>query len=357
MMKIAVLLFCCLVWTAAARADAVRLQIVGPDKKPVAGAQVRVLESSAFWEERSTEAPLELVSDAEGKIAFETKNPLIAPKFEAGMAPVAGNTIYARIIAPQMAVASQALKVGDNEITLQAGQDWGGAVLDEDQKPVAGVKIVLNGFGIPGEASSVYFPRALRFETTTGEDGKWSFSNVPRERRAVIQVIDPRFVREALNLSLVTAAPPLFLERGATIKGRLLAPDGTPAADVPLFPGGNGGYATDDFRTAPDGTFVLSGLAPGDFYLQSLNYGRREKSLPFLIEPKNVKSLKIGETRDIGDWKAETGVLVKGKVVESGANTPVAEAYVSLWGRGNGQGTSDKNGEFSFRASDDASQG
>ncbi len=356
MMKIALSLFCCLVWTAAARADAVRLQIVGPDKKPVAGAQVRVTESSGAWEERKMEAPLELVSDEAGTVAFESKSSLAAPpKDERLAAPTA---VFARILVPGMVVATQNLVAGDNEIALQAAQTWGGVALDEEQKPVAGVKIVLSGFSADGGGKSTALGKSMQLETTTGEDGKWSFSNVPRAGTARVGVEDPRFVRETLNLSLAAAAPPVFLERGATIKGRLLTPDGTPAAGVPLHPGGSSGYiSADDFRTAPNGTFVLTGLRPGDFYLQSINFGRRDKPLPFLIEPKNVKALKTGEVRDIGDWKTEIGILVKGKVVESGANTPIAQANISLYGRGNGRGTSDKNGEFSFRASEDASQG
>ncbi len=43
-----------------ARADTVRLQIVGPDKKPVANAQIRVVESSGDWRNRKVEAPREL---------------------------------------------------------------------------------------------------------------------------------------------------------------------------------------------------------------------------------------------------------------------------------------------------------
>jgi hypothetical protein len=122
-MRIALSLFCCVLWTVSARADAVRLQIVGPDKKPVAGAEVHVVESSGVWWERKTDAPLQMSSDAEGKVAFESRNPLVAPKIEPLSTPIGGNVLFARIIAPGMAVAGQQLKAGDNEIALQAGQN------------------------------------------------------------------------------------------------------------------------------------------------------------------------------------------------------------------------------------------
>jgi len=240
-------------WALGARADAVRLQIVGPDGKPVAGALVRVVESSGSWQERKAETPLELTGDENGKVAFESKNSLVEPTKPQRFGP--SNVVYARVIAPGMAIAAQDLKAGDNEIKLQAGQTWGGIALDDDQKPVANAKIVLNGFGAEGEAKAVYFPKGLQLETPTGADGKWSLGNLPRGGSARVVVINPRFVREALELPLsAMGAPPLFLERGASIKGRLLTPDGQPAADVPLYPGesGNDGFGFNDFRTAAD---------------------------------------------------------------------------------------------------------
>jgi hypothetical protein len=166
----------------------------------------------------------------------------------------------------------------------------------------------------------------------------------------------PRFAYESLQLPIkAVGAPPLFLELGGTIKGRLLTPDGQPAADVPIYPGGADFSARDrDYRTASDGTFQFSSLRAGDFNLQKLDFGGRDKALPFIVRSKQVKALKAGETRDIGDWKTETGILVKGKVVESGAKTPVPYASISL---SQAQSQSDKNGDFSFRAPDDVSHG
>jgi hypothetical protein len=351
-------LFLVAVGALSAQADAVRVQIIGPDKKPVAGAQIRVVEWSGRWHDPNTEAPREFSSDADGKVAFESKNPLVEPKREPPMRGlIGGNTLLARILAPGMEFVAQTLKAGDNEITLQAGKSWGGVALDEDQKPVVGAKVLINQFSGEGEPQAMYLPSELHLETTTDEAGKWNFDHIPRGGTAQISVADPRFVREPLWVSLrAPSAPPIFLERGAVIKGRLLAPDGQPAAGISLYPGGRGAYyfSDDDFRTAPDGSFLIASLPPGNYYLQNNHLGN-SKSLPFIIEPKNVQLLKAGETRDIGDWKTESGILAKGKVVDIATKKPIAGANAGLGGpRARGEGVSDANGEFAFRASEDA---
>ncbi len=378
-MKISALFLALVGFSFRVQADAVRLQIVGPDKKPLAGAMVRVLESSGNWSDRKTEPVRDFSSDEGGKVAFETKNALPKPiktkPTEAENAPdeeepmASPSMVSVRVMVPGMAMTSRLIRASDTEIGLQNGGSWGGVALDDKQQPVAGVKIVLSALISPvkNEADKEaarsddfggYFPKELEVEAVTGADGKWNFDSMPRQGSARIAVKDARYIRDQLTLPLDGGqAPPLFLERGAVIRGRLLAPDGTPAAGVVLHPGGSGSFSLDeDLKTAADGRFELPGLRAGDYYVQNIDFGGRGKKYPFIIEPKSVTGIQTGETRDIGDWKTELGILVKGKVVESGVKTPVANANISLWGRGNGQGQSDKNGEFSFRASDDASQ-
>ncbi|HEX8463397.1 MAG TPA: carboxypeptidase-like regulatory domain-containing protein, partial [Abditibacterium sp.] len=337
--------------SASARADAVRLQIVGPDKKPVAGARVRVLEYEGYQPDGRAVA-LDLVSDGDGKIAFQTKKPLTV--LDKKLRPASPQKVFymvsTRVLAPGFAVATPRLHAGDNSLTLDAGATFGGAVFDEEQRPVAGIKIVARSFSDAKNSARVYLPGALQLETRSDAAGNWSFDSVPRAGMMAIEAVSPRFVREWLQVSLAApSAPPLYLERGATIKGRLLRPDGRPAAGVALSPIGRSYFGPDtETKTAPDGRFELFGLRAGDFSVQHLNYRSREVE-SFIVGTRQVRALKEGEIRDIGDWKTEAGVLATGKIIESGTKKPIADASLYTYGNGSFHGQSDERGLFTLR--------
>ena len=340
---------------AVCHADAVRLQVVGPDGKPVAGAKVHVVESSgASWRVRKTETPLDLQSDAAGKIAFDSKNALPDPKDKKAPSLV---YLLAQVKAAGLTIEQAALKAGDNTITLHKGKAMSGVVLGEDEKPLAGIKIRLRSVFRKGEDEDrrVYFPddgaNLLSPQSISDAEGKWSFDGLPLEGSAQISIADPRFKNETFTVDVAQGAPPIFLERGATIKGRLLRPDGTPAGGVKFYAGDFGNQPT----TKADGTFEVGGLGEKSVYLQVLSFDNENK-LSFIMPPKSVGNLKPGETRDIGDWKAEAGTHVKGHVVEEGTKKPISGASLQLWGGGQGgDGQSDKTGAFDFLSSPDNS--
>ncbi len=351
-MKSSFLLVSFLGCLAVCHADAVRLQVVGPDGKPVAGAKVHVVETSGDWRNQKTELPLDLQSDEAGRVAFESKNALPDPK-DKGKAGQSRVFVLAQVKAAGLTLEQVALKAGDNTVTLHKGKTLSGVLLGEDEKPVAGVRIRLDSIARKGDDQSkqMYFPANEAPQTQSDAQGKWSFDGLPLEGTAGITVADPRFKNESFSFDVALGAPPIFLERGATLKGRLLKPDGTPAGGVKLFAG--------DFQNQPttqaDGTFEVGGLGDTRVYLQVLSSGNDKDKLPFLVPPKNVEGLKAGETRDLGDWKAEAGTHVKGRVVEEGTKKPIPGASVQLWGRGSGgDGKSGKDGTFDFLAASDA---
>lgn len=345
-MKSSLLLVSLLGCLATCHADAVRLKIIGPDEKPVAGAKVHVVEASLGSWSRETEATLDLQSDEAGRVAFESKNPLPGAKDER-----APNTIVvmAQVKAAGLARKRTALKAGDNTLILQRGRTLGGVVLGEEEKPVAGVRIRLTSFDLArDESEHLYFPDDQEPQTQSDAQGKWSFADLPLEGAALVTVTDSAFKNETFCLDVAQDAPMLFLERGATIKGRLLRPDGTPASGVKF----DAGDSTRKTTTRVDGTFEVNGLGEESVYLQVPRGSWNPEELPFIVPLKPVEGLKPGETRDIGDWKTEAGVRTKGRVVEEGTQKPVPGASVDLWGRGSGgNGQSDITGAFDFLAS------
>ena len=345
-----------LVLAGNACADSVKLRVLAPDGKPVARAPVRVMESSGAWFNIKSLAPRDFQTDEAGILAFETEKPLVtldAKKLtESNMGQL--HQAWVRVTALGLATRAQTVKAGDNEIKLQAGRNWGGTLFDEEEKPVVNAKVAISGFGTAEEKGTwTSFPKELQPEAISDANGKWQIEGLPLAGSARLQVEDARFVREEVTFPLdARGAPPLFVERGATIRGRLLAPDGKGAGQVELV-APTSGYPRDPVRTQTDGTFAFEGLRAGSYYLQTYNnHFNNNKNHLFIIEPRSV-AVKTGESRDIGDWKTKSGFLMTGILVEAKTKKPIKDASISLFGPGDGQGTTDAQGKFSFRASDD----
>ena len=331
---------------ATARADAVKIQVNGPDGKPLAGALVRVQESSGRWIEPKYEAPRDLISDENGVVNWESKFSL-TPDPDQDKKDF-GTQALARVEAPGVAALGGAiLKAGENVITLARATTLGGIIRDENQQPLAGARLKVVWLFWPakdeaGKARSVWLRGDLALETLTDAQGNWHLENLPAEATANFEVEAPGFRKLEFSAPVTPDAPPIFLRRGATIKGRIVRPDGTGAANVQFFAG-------DTFnqpRTDKDGRFEVSGLKPGRVTLQITKGGEQ---LPFVLPYKSVQGLVAGEVRDVGDWRADKGVRVRGRVV-GGTNKPIAKAQISLWGAGDGSGLTDANGEFDFVA-------
>ncbi|RYG66616.1 hypothetical protein EON80_15085, partial [bacterium] len=347
-MKIALSSLFIVVLAGAAHADSVHLKIVGPDQKPIPNAQVHFVEFKGYDAPELVQNAPGLKSDENGLIDFESKNSL------AQLAGIKGfteqNVLMVQVLAPGFAAGRRPLKAGDNEMTLEEGHQWSGLVYDDQQKPVAGVKIALIGTGTGAKEGLPFVPPQLKTETGTDKDGHWSFDNVPLRGWARIGVESDRFVNTSFAFDLdSTIAPPLYLELGATIKGRVLTPAGEPAADVQLLPGSTSFSSAPmpRFRTGPDGRFAMKGLPVGDFYVQYIP-SDKGPSLPFLIVPQSVKGLNAGEVRDMGDLKTQKGIQVKGTVIESGTKKPLAEVYLQTFGTSFQQVQTNENGVFSL---------
>ncbi|RYG67931.1 hypothetical protein EON80_12645, partial [bacterium] len=375
-MKTVVPILCCLFITQAhnqAHADAVRLQVVGPDKKPIAGAQVKAVEAKGIMMWRQVEQSLDLSTDAQGQAALETKFSLEKLPEEDG-GPMQGNvlsqgSLNARISAPGMALTLAGLKAGDNEIVMQPGRTWSGVVLDHNQQPVAGVKVLLVSFETAADSRFPLYTPELQLESVSDAQGKWRFESIPLQGVAQLRIEDPRFARQLLSVPLTTsAAPPLFLDPGVTIQGRVLTPTGQPAAGVSLLAAGVNEsffFMQEGRRTGTDGTFNLAGLNPGNVMMQSFpapNEGTgkdpiadevkpKESAPPYLLGYRSVDGLKAGEVRDIGAVTTEAGVTIKGTIVSSATKEPLPGVRVSPYGNTVGEVRSDARGHFSVRTS------
>lgn len=336
---------------ATAHADAVKIQINGIDGKPVAGALVRVQESSGSWLNRKTEKPIDLVSDENGVVNWESKFSL-ARKTDAGVP--SPNQAWARVMAPGVAgVGGAGLKTGENIITLTNATNSQGVIRDENQEPVAGARlkvvsiVLLAEDGKLDNAKFLSFQDDLALEAVTDAQGKWILENLPLGAIASFEIEARGFRALEFGGPILQSAPPIFLRRGATVKGRIVRPDGTGAPHTQFYTGD----ILHQPRTDAGGRFEVDGLEPGSLGLQIV--GDDEK-LGFILPPRWVQGLVAGEVRDIGDWKGEKGVRVRGRVTD-GAGKPIDKATVSVWGAGDGDGNADAKGAFDFIAQKGAS--
>lgn len=328
-------------------ADAVRLKITGPDDKPVAGAKVRIVESKGVWFRRASLTARDFTSDANGQVSLESKGPL-----ESDVKAITSTkaVLLARVLAPGLTVSGLRLKAGDNTLALASSADapLQGIALGDDQKPVAGAHLLLTSLRLSDD-KTVSLPDALALEATTDAQGHWKFEGQPNTGNATIEVRDDRFKRESFPLDLSQKTPPLFLTLGATLKGRILTPDGKGAAGVKLF----GSDFDRQALTDANGRFTLTGLGDENVYLQTVP---DEQKLPFLVPGRQVEDLKLGAVRDIGDWKTEKGVLLKGRLVDSITKKPIENAQIQASGyRVGSSEQSDKTGAFEVVVPESAS--
>ncbi|MBW3637579.1 MAG: carboxypeptidase regulatory-like domain-containing protein, partial [Armatimonadetes bacterium] len=134
----------------------------------------------------------------------------------------------------------------------------------------------------------------------------------------------------------------------------LLKPDGTPIACALIRSWVAG---AEEVLTDEGGRFTLSGFAPGNASLSFSNFRFSRKFVPaddFIVLPQRVEALKAGETRDIGDWKAQTGTLVSGLVVDMTTKKPVVAASVWLYDKAASSTShyTDEQGHYQVRVSD-----
>ncbi|MBW3637517.1 MAG: carboxypeptidase regulatory-like domain-containing protein, partial [Armatimonadetes bacterium] len=327
----ALLCFSASVWAAPAR-----ITVFGPDAKPLAGAQVRVLERLDYFQQLP---PRDLVTDANGVVTLE---------IDEGKAP--RRSYAARVLVPGFAVAGQNIGAGETKFQLQAAQTWGGVVLDGAQKPVAGVGLRVSGWK-PEKLSVPYtgttLDSALGLDAVTDAQGRYSFDNLPTSGRAILEINDPRFQKATYSLDLAQKeAPPLFVKAGGTVTGRIVTPDGKPLGGIPI--GILSAGAFQHYQSAPDGTFSIGGLRPDATSLRSFTItdGWVLKELAF--EP-----VKGGETRTLPDWVATRALEVTGQVVDAVSKKPLPNVRVEIMADAGQRAVTDAQGRFKVLSSRD----
>jgi hypothetical protein len=227
---------------------------------------------------------------------------------------------------------------------LRRGAVLTGTVTDPDGRPVAGLPLwVATGLSIP--ATPLPPSSAI-----TGTDGSFAIPGLPLEEQTLFTCgkevhpvsVPVRFVDEPVHLTVRPAA---------TLRGRVLGPDGEPLAGASLSARRVGGLAPDSFDWSlcrlqdetvsdADGRFVVGPLDAGWYDLLADVLGMKLGTLRML-------RAAAGEPGEELEIRLEAGGTLSGRVLDE-TGTPVAGADLSLDGPWTSMTKSDREGSFSL---------
>ncbi len=281
----------------------VSVQVLGPDKKPVPGAQIRV-HFWSFSDVLMKTEPLKAQADAKGQAIFE------APDAK----PFGGGDFlgFATAWSPNLSLATSIVQAKSNTITLGASGVARGVVVDEKGQPVVGALVHIAGMSISGGNGGNSFPAAFSLKsdedissTHTDAQGHWTLSHGPVSGQLGVTLGDDKFASSSAAASVVeagaafdwapleaaareaahapVAAPsPMGVAGGnlsgglvarpaSTITGRVVDPEGAPVVGINVIATAQRGssfvFSPSSATTDAKGEFSITRLNAGDYNL------------------------------------------------------------------------------------------
>jgi protocatechuate 3,4-dioxygenase beta subunit len=249
---------------------------------------------------------------------------LPAGSYTARYSPQSGSPYQPATRAGTVDVTKGATVSGIDQVLVEGGKIKG-TVTDKSGAPVAGVSV--SSFPVSGSGSSTY--------ATTAADGTYTLSGLTQNTyRVTFSGGTPTIVTTYYGGDLSSQATPVTsgpgtvatgidktVVRGATISGSYKKPDGSAAAGVSIYASSTDG--TNNFyayaSTGIDGTFKVSGLAPGSYRLSTSAAGYLTRYYPDspTAAGAQVITLAEAENKTLPAATLVAGGKVTGKVTDS----------------------------------------
>ena len=247
-------------------------------------------------------------------------------------------------------------------VLLPLGAPISGVVVDASKKPLAGAKVSLfhwrRGTGYNSfHGLSFKGPLGAQTQTTTDAQGKWTLNTLPPDVTATVSILAPGFARTRTEVASGTSVQSA-LHAGARVAGRLLGLDGKPLPDVrvyaqPTNDGGGNYQGYGEGVTSADGTFELEGLDAGTY---NVMFQFDKDDAPFVVAAHEGVVATLGAPVNLPDSRAETGVLIGGKVSGRGTAKGIEGVQIGIYGGTNpassgsvASATTDKDGAWTKR--------
>lgn len=276
--------------------------------------------------------PRMAVTDAEGR--FEI--PDLAPQQRLELR-VSKNGYAAKTVEGLRAPAEEPV-----EIVLQPGGRVEGVVVDADGAPVRDARVSVGELMRLSMGRKLVRPHHPSGLASTGEDGRFVVSDLPTGELALGATKKGYLPSQIHQLEIEPGAVPedvrVVLERGATVTGRVLGPDGAP---LPRASVRHVGSLSLDGRAQTDGD--------GRFRLEAVPLGPGSLEADHESFSRVVRDVEVEPGEQVVDFQLERGRSLSGRVVdENGA--PIPEAEVGLRGEGDSWiEATDPGGGFRFQ--------
>ena len=236
------------------------------------------------------------------------------------------------------------------DFTLSAGGTISGVVTrDSDDTPISGAEV------------SAHSDTGGWGHDTTAADGTYSVTGLPSgSYRVWVEASSQAFAGEfydntadweqatkiAVSAGQTAANIDFSLAGGGSISGTVIRQsDGTPVADADVWADSYDGRGGNGTRTAADGTFTITGLAPGDYRVGSQHH-EAGLAREYFNETGDWSlaarvAVTAGQTTTSTNFSLAAGGSISGKVITDSDGTAVADAdvWADEYAGGGGNGT------------------
>lgn len=314
-----------------AHAVPVTLHVADANGQPIAGANVEYADYADITLEKPAVAQNAKSSD-DGTLSLDLRG--VSGRAGEVVFQVNGKNVLgsARVRDEKLGYGIVPLLAGENTLTLQESARVAGIVRDANGAPLADAQVQ---FVSAEKGENVYFYGAAQYGitpviTTTNAAGHWEIADLPRGY-AEFMVSPPGFAKqysEFLIDKTEMAAPELKMRVAGIVRGRVVNFGGQPVSGVTIYLSDHSGAVT---TSDGEGRFELAGVSVGE---STLGFNSSEPNWTGIAGEIKAKIPAQNAVVDIGDVRADEGVLLTGSVVDDVTKAPVANVKLKLdvWG-------------------------